>query len=355
MLVLVPLNVRLNVRMSGRPRGGVIVNRVRLGFLRFCLRSTTHIIVAIAILPTLCFVSSCGRSPLAAQNIVPPPLQFLGQWGRTGTEPGEFQNPQALTCDAVGNVYIADDGNPTQIEKFDLLGHPLLVFAASGSQNDWDIAVDAGAAIFVVDRRRAQVQIFSPEGESFRTLFFRYRRDFHDPASLAIDPDGNFYLADFTAGRVVRVSPRGRTLEGWDKPAGLGAGRWMPYPIRQAQDGNLYVADAAAQRIERLTSVGRYVASWEFPFSGMQMATNAVKPNGLAVSGNFVVASDGQKRLLEIWTLDGVPKLTIDFSQHPEWGEHASPTDVAFAPKGDLLVLDRPDSRVLRFKVNIGP
>ncbi|MGB7765789.1 MAG: hypothetical protein WBL33_12265, partial [Candidatus Acidiferrales bacterium] len=134
------------------------------------MRLTTGITAAIVAFSTLFFVSSCGRSPLAAQNVAPPPFQFLGQWGRTGTQPGEFENPQALVCDAVGNVYIADDGNPTQIEKFDSLGHPLLAFAASGSQNDWDIGVDPGGAIFVLDRHRAQVQIFSPEGESFRTL-----------------------------------------------------------------------------------------------------------------------------------------------------------------------------------------
>lgn len=308
-----------------------------------------------AMLPTLFAVASCGRSPQAAQNVVPPPLQFLGQWGRSGSEPGQFQNPQALTCDAVGNVYIADDGNPAQVEKFDSLGHPLLAFATSAGQNNWDIAVDAGAAIFVVDRHHAQVQIFSPEGESFRTLFFRYRRDFHDPASLAIDPEGNFYLADFTAGRVVRVSPRGRTLEGWGKPGALAGGRWQPYPIRLAQDGNLYVADALNQRVIRLTSVGRYLASWEFPFTAIEPSINAVKGNALAVSRNLVVASDEQKRLLDIWTLAGQLRLTVDFSQHPEWGEHASPTDVAFTPRGELLVLDRPDSRVLRFHVNIAP
>jgi DNA-binding beta-propeller fold protein YncE len=302
----------------------------------------------------LCFVSSCSRPSEAAQSVAPPALQFLGQWGRTGTEPGEFQDPQALACDAVGNVFIADDGNPAQVEKFDLAGHPLLVFAASGSQNVWDIAVDGGGAIFVADRRHAQVQIFSPEGEAFHTIFFRYRRDFRDPASLAIDPDGNFYVADFTVGRVVLMSPRGRTLEGWNKPAGIG-GKWMPYPIRQTPDGNLYIADAAAQRIERLTSDGRYISSWQFPFSGIQPSTNSPKPNALAVFRNLVVASDVQKRFLEIWTNDGQPKVTVDFSQHPEWGTHAAPTDVAFTPKGDLLVLDRPDSRVLHFKVTIGP
>ena len=248
---------------------------------------------------------------------------------------------------------MADDGNPAQIEKFDVQGHPLLVFAASGVQNDWDIAVDPGSAIFVVDRRRAQVQIFSPEGEAFHTLFFRYRRDFHDPASLAIDPDGNFYLADAMAGRVVRMSPRGRTLEAWGKPAGLPVEHWAPYPIRLAQNGNLFVADAADQRVERLTSVGQYVISWEFPFSAPQTSTSAPKTIGLAVGRNLVVASDGVKRLMEVWTFEGQAKLTVDFAQHPEWGEQVAPTDIAFTPKGELLVLDRPDSRVLRFRLNI--
>lgn len=301
----------------------------------------------------LCVVCSCGRSPQAAQTAVPPPLQLVAQWGQSGTQPGQFQDPEAIACDAVGNVFVADDGKPTQIEKFDEQGHPLLDFAALGAQNDWDIAVDPGGAIFLLDHRHAQLQIFSPEGEPFRNLFFHYRRDFHNPSSLAIGLDGNFFLADSVSGRIMRVSPRGRALEGWGKPAGVGEERWMPYPIRLAADGNLYVADSASGRIIRLTSVGQFVAAWQFSFSDPEPSATAPRLDGLAVSGRFVAASDAEKRVLQIWTLDGQPRLTVDFSQHPEWGAQATPTDIAFAPKGDLFVLDRPDSRVLRFKVNI--
>lgn len=310
--------------------------------------------VIVAIFPVLSVAASCGRSPQAAQNVAPPPLQFVGQWGHAGTDPGQFQNPQTITCDGAASIYVADDGNPTQIEKFDLQGHPLLDFAVSAGQNDWDIAIDPGGAIFIVDRRHGQVQIFSPEGEPFHTLFFRYRRDFHEPAGLAVGPDGNFYVSDPTTGRVLRMSPRGRTLEAWGKPSEVPSAHWAPYPIRVAPDGNLFVADAQNQRIVRLTSVGQYVNSWQFPFSGIDLSANAPKPNGLAVSANLVAASDAEKRLLEIWGPDGTPKITIDFSEHPEWGDHASPTDIAFTPKGDLVVLDRPDSRILHFKVNIG-
>lgn len=335
-------------------QGGAIGNWERLRFALFSIVLPKQFRISALVIPIFFMICSCGRSPQAAQTAALPPLQLVSHWGQAGTQPGEFQNPQAIACDAVGNVFIADDGKPVQVEKFDQQGHPLLDFAASGVQNDSDIAVDPGGAIFLLDRRHAQVQIFSPEGEPFHTLFFRYRRDFHDPSSLAIGLDGNFFVADPISGRILRVSPRGRTLEGWGKPSGLDTPRWAPFPIRLAADGNLYAADPANGRIVRVTSVGQYVASWKFPFTTFDSSSSAPRADGLAVSAAFIAASDAGKRLLEIWTLDGQPKLTVDFGQHSEWGEHAAPTDIAFTPKGDLLVLDRPDSQVLLFKLNIG-
>lgn len=309
--------------------------------------------VPILISCALVVIASCAAPQHAAQSEPPPAFQYLGEWGTAGREPGQLQNPQSLNSDAVGNIYIADDGKPTQVEKFDSTGHPLLVFDMAGNQNSWDIAVDAGNAIFVVDVRRAQVQIFSPEGEMLRTLSFRYRSALNHPASIAIEPDGEFYLADFESGRIAKMYPRGRILQSWGKPEGLPVKRWAPCQVRLDAGGNLYVADAENQRIEKLSPDGHYVSSWDFPFSELKPNRAGPKPYGLAVSRNFVVATDEAKRLLEIWTLDGQPRLTVDFSQHPKWGQNATPTDVAFTPKGELMVLDRADAHVLRFRINI--
>lgn len=321
---------------------------------RFPGRLLAKTLGLISLFLILCTVIACGHPPQAAQTQPLPPLQFLGQWGHAGTKPGEFQKPQVIACDAAGRVYIVDSGNPARIEKFDETGHPLLVFALAPNQNDWDLAIDAGDAIFVVDRRHGQVQIFSPEGEPFRTLFFRYRRDFHEPASISIEPEGNFYLADFSSGRIARMNPAGRALQSWGKPADA-QGRWMPYPIRLAQDGSLYVGNSTEQKVEKISADGQYVTSWDFPFTAIDPSPNSPKTSGLAVSRELVAASDGPKRLLQIWNLQGQPKLSMDFSQHPEWGERAAPTDIAFAPNGDLFVLDGPDSHMLHFKVNIQP
>ena len=321
---------------------------------RFVAGPPSGTVLLISIFLALCSLSACGHPPQAAQNPPPPPLQLLSQWGHAGSQPGEFQKPQVIACDAAGSVYVTDDGNPARIEKFDPSGHALLVFAISPNQNDWDLAVDPGDAIFILDRRHGQVQIFSPEGEPFRTLFFRYRRDLHDPSSIAMEPEGNFYLADFVSGRITEMNPAGRASQSWSKPAGVD-GRWTPYPIRLGPDGNLYVGNSAEQRIEKISGDGRYLASWSFSFVGVDSSSNSPKTAGLAVSQNLVAASDSTKRLLQIWSLDGQPKLTVDFSQHPEWGAQATPSDIAFSPNGELFVVDAPDLHVLRFKVNIQP
>jgi len=298
-------------------------------------------------------ISSCSVPQHAAQSGPPPAFQYLGEWGTAGTAPGQLQNPQSLSSDGTGNIYIADDGKPPQVEKFEPTGHPLLVFDMGGNRNSWDIAVDAGNAIFVVDEAVAQVQIFSPEGEVFRTLAFRYRSALNRPSSIAIEPDGEFYLADCSGGRLARMYPRGRILQSWGKPAGLPAKRWTPCQVRLGTDSNLYVADADNQRIEKLSPEASYISSWAFPFSSLGSNRAGPKPCGLAVSRDFVVATDEAKRLLGIWTLNGQPELTVDFAQHPEWGQNASPTDVVFTPKGELLVLDRTNKHVLRFRINI--
>jgi hypothetical protein len=255
--------------------------------------------------------------------------------------------------DSTGNIFIADARAETTIEKFGPEGQPRLSFDAGGSKDPWDIGIDPGQAIFLVDPRGELVQIFSPEGEHFRSLHLRYRRTFKSPASIAMDYDGNFYVADDGTGRIARMDPRGHLFATWDKPVGLPQAHWIPCRIRLGFGGLLFAADVANQEIVKFSSDGRYISEWGFPFSAPTAEKDAPKTYGLAVSQNYVAASDEDKNQVGIWTTDGELKLTINLSQHPEWGEHATATDVAFTPKGELLILDRGDARVLRFRLNL--
>lgn len=297
--------------------------------------------------------AGCSRTQHAAQEAPLPPIQYLGAWGTSGTDPGQFQNPQTIATDIAGNVFIGDARDETTVEKFDANGHPLLVFDAGGSRDNWDLAIDPGQAIFVVDPRGALVQIFTPEGEHFHTLHLRYRRDFKNPASIAMESEGNFFLADMGTGYVANLNAQGHLISVWGKPAGLPAAHWTPCRIRLGIDGNLYIADVENQKIVKVTSDGRYVTEWDFPFSELGSGKFPPKTYGLAVWERHVVTSDEGKRLIQIWTLDSGLEQTLDLSQHSEWGEQATATDVAFTPRGELLVLDRGDKKVLKFRLNI--
>ena len=301
----------------------------------------------------LLFCAACSRPQQAAQEAPLPPIQYLGEWGTAGTDPAQFQNPQTMAVDSAGNVFVGDARDETTIEKFDETGHPLLSFVAGGTRDNWDLGIDPGQAIFVVDPRGELVQIFTPEGEHFRTLHLRYRRWFKSPASIAMESEGNFFLADMGTGIVANLNAQGHLLAFWGKPAGMPAAHWMPCRIRLGLDGNLYLADVENQKVVKVTSDGRYLTEWDFPFSALGPGKYPQKAYGLAVWQTHVVTSDEGKRLIQIWTLDGALEETLDLSQHPEWGERATATDVAFTPKGEMLVLDRGDARVLRFRLNI--
>ncbi|HEX9149829.1 MAG TPA: flippase activity-associated protein Agl23, partial [Thermoanaerobaculia bacterium] len=55
----------------------------------------------------------------------------VGEWGTSGSGPGQFVEPVGLAADAAGNVYVADTGNH-RIQVFDGEGHFLREFAVFG-------------------------------------------------------------------------------------------------------------------------------------------------------------------------------------------------------------------------------
>ena len=91
-------------------------------------------------------------------------LNFQGQWGSEGVEPGQFVLPHAITTDKKGLVYVAD-------------------------------------------RNRWRVQIFSPEGELL-TMWTHVGK----PFGIVYASDGYIYVCDGTNARVTKVETSGRIV-----------------------------------------------------------------------------------------------------------------------------------------------
>ena len=86
------------------------------------------------------------------------------------------------------------------------------------------------------------------------------------PEGLALDRDGNLWVADYGRDRVVKLAPDGRLLQSLGS-RGNGAGEFVG-PKGVAIDptsGRLYVADTGNARVQRLAPDGTPEATWPLP------------------------------------------------------------------------------------------
>jgi DNA-binding beta-propeller fold protein YncE len=175
---------------------------------------------------------------------------LLQTLGTIGSEDGELRYPAGITADSSGNVYIADSVN-NRIQEFTASGQFTRAFGLAGLADGQlldprAIAVDAAGNVWVADGRIQQFtstgqfsQTFHPEDHSsfsgialdrtghiwaasgsrlseFTTagaLILELRSDrsasgqFHDPQAVAVDANGNVWVADTGNSRLVEFSP----------------------------------------------------------------------------------------------------------------------------------------------------
>jgi hypothetical protein len=111
-------------------------------------------------------------------------------------------------------------------------------------------------------------------------------------------------------------------------------------------DDYLYLATPSGG-IMKLTREGHLIT--EIVPSAKNASWN---PNaGFAIWSNCVFLMDSNGLMLHIVTTDGAPKLDVDLA--PQLGQAArTAPPLAVNSSGELLVLDAPETRVLRYHVS---
>jgi DNA-binding beta-propeller fold protein YncE len=308
--------------------------------------------VATLMLSALCLscVSGCSLFETRAESEKPtgPPLEYLGAWGAKGDGPGHLQEPASIATDKIGNIYIVDAGSRF-VHKFGPSGKPLLSFQEDSLKHPQSIAVDLGGAIYVTDPVRKSVFICLPSGERdrFRELRLKTHSSKENVLGVGVADDGLIYVLDSNAGKISAFSPRFRLQLSWQPREDAPDSKGHPAAIAIAPDTSVYVADPANNRILRFTRDGRYLSEIRpgATNNGSRLSSE------FAITANYIFAMDADGRMLHVWTLDGAPKLEMDLA--PELGQASRPSPpLAVSPRGELLVLDEPEARVLRYRIN---
>jgi sugar lactone lactonase YvrE len=210
---------------------------------------------------------------------------FSGDGGQATA--AQLRNPQAVTVDGAGAVYIADTGNH-RVRRVALDGVITTVagsgtagFSGDGGQailarlsEPSALAIDGSANLFVLEKNR--VRKVAPGGvittiAGTGTAGFAgdggpaTAAQLNGPEDLAVDAAGNLYIADYLNNRVRKVIPEGviSTIagagdKGFAGDGGQAASALLNAPAGLAFDaaGVLYVADYGNNRVRAVAPGG---------------------------------------------------------------------------------------------------
>src|SRR3954468_66515 len=239
--------------------------------------------------------------------------EFIQQFGATGTANGLFTSMHSIVLDSKGNVYVAA---ASRIQEFNAKGEYLRQWGTEGEGSGQfkgltGLATDPEGHLWTLETEgyfgvAPRLQEFSAEGAYLASFGFatgKENKQLSNPQALAIDPQGNVWVADTANNRIEEFNSKGQFLR-VSGSEGSASGQFKaPGGIATDAAGNVWVADSANNRIQEFSPSGVYIT--QFGKAGDNNG-QFLAPNGLTLDtkGNVWVADTGNNRV-ERWQLPG--------------------------------------------------
>jgi len=157
-----------------------------------------------------------------------PEGNFVTMWGIFGQaeSPDAFWGPRGLAVDAQGNVFVTDTGNK-RVVIFDANGEYISQFGTAGlEQGQFDepvgLDVDPAGNVYVADTWNQRIQVFANNGSynfSYKTswdVYAWFGEALDNKPFLSLDINGNVFLVDPLANRLIQFDAQGNFVRGWN-------------------------------------------------------------------------------------------------------------------------------------------
>jgi sugar lactone lactonase YvrE len=310
-------------------------------------------------------------------------VAFIGLASTTAGASDEMVSvgPQGIAVDKSGNVYTAD-ARAHVIRKLTADGTVSILAGLPGQSGSDDgrggnatfnapasVAVDSKGNVFVADGDNHTIRKITPGG-FVTTLAGQVgsagstdgpcaTASFNYPLGMAVDPEGNIYVADMGNSTVRKISPdcQVNTLAGkagtYGTVDGQGSVARFMFPQDIAADGmgNVYVAELNSQTIRKIAPNGVVSTFAGSPGQiGHQDGTGSAArfnfPKGIAAdaAGNVLVLDSDNRSVRMITPAGSVSTLSIATTSLPAGLAISGTTIYVTLHGGDMVTQDVPRS-----------
>jgi len=293
-----------------------------------------------------------------ATQIEPLTFQYSHTIGRQETRGGNgFFHPVAIARGAGERLYVLSRGTETPVffpckrvtictidEEFvGQFGEKIPPEEADHSAPDgkffWptSVALDSQGNAYVADEWLNRISIFTKDGDwigKWGTLGAG-DGEFDRPAGLAFDAQDNLYLVDSRNHRIQVFTKDGKFLSKWGAHGSADGEFNYPWGIAIDRDGDVYVADWRNDRIQKFAPDGRFLM--KFGSSGRGDG-EFNRPTGIAVDKDGTIyVTDYKNDRLQVFNADGefVTTLTGEATLS-KWGRERVEYDPVMM-KGRLM------------------
>lgn len=232
---------------------------------------------------------------------------FLRHFGVQGTGPGQFRNPITVAVSPAQTLYVGETLN-SRVQVVDLQGNFISNFAVKGSQPEnipgepREIAF-AGGVVHICQVGSAPatgVKRYTAAGDYIDLLATPTETY---PEGVAIDSQGQIFVASSNRGKIEVFSPTGQPLRTLGS-RGTAPGQMLnPRAIEFDADNSLYVVDDLGGRLQVLDRDGNSMLIIGEQNQPGPANDRFNRPSGLAIDGDTVYVADTGNQRVQVYQI----------------------------------------------------